>query len=161
MIRVGNVAKLMAVSVEQNQWQDQVTNRDDRWRGKLASFPRGTHDSITPNPLIPFLSSLVGMVHRPAIHIDHAEQHGPHPAGCVSQGEKVGQVKLVNHREVFRGRWLHHCRGSVCALNSCQDPEDRSSSLDQSLGGMQSLNYRSVLSNVKFVLVSVAGYGSY
>src|SRR5712691_4044546 len=44
---------------------------------------------------------------RLAAHVDHGEKHRRHPAGCVGQSEKVGQVKLANHREVFGGIGLH------------------------------------------------------
>jgi len=44
---------------------------------------------------------------RLVAHVQHAEQHGPKSARGVGQGQKVSQVKLTDHREVFRRRSSH------------------------------------------------------
>jgi len=42
------------------------------------------------------------MDRRLAAHVQHAEQHCPEPAHGVGQRQKVGQVKLADHREMCR-----------------------------------------------------------
>jgi len=44
---------------------------------------------------------------RLATHVEHAEQHGSKTTRGVGQSQKVGQVKLADHREVF-GRSSGH-----------------------------------------------------
>src|SRR6185295_12265401 len=48
--------------------------------------------------------------HRPATHVDHAEQHGCHPAAGIAQSNEIGQVKLANHGEVLGGLGRRRCR---------------------------------------------------
>jgi len=44
---------------------------------------------------------------RLAPHVEHAEKDCRDPAGGVGQRQKVGQVKLADHREVFGGNGGH------------------------------------------------------
>lgn len=60
------------------------------------------------------------MSRQPTAHVVHGEENGREPAGGIGEGEDIGQMKLAEHREMFR-RCSGHGGKPTRGFNECEE----------------------------------------